>query len=273
MVALAQANLTATERAALEAAVEALVEGLGDDLVSVWLYGSRARGEGGTEDSDVDLLVITRDRERDRERVSDLIGDAADAAGADQYAFMSQVFDPALIAERRAIGSFFLQEVDRDKLVLYGDAHGARGERIEPPDLIEGEMKPRTAEFMELARERLPIARMTSKAEGASVSVGVSYYASLYAARAALSERDLHAKTHSGTWTLFRREFVQSGEFDAKLTKAAANGLRKLRESADYAAAAITPEQAKEALAIAERFVAAVEELLDGEADGQVEDR
>ncbi|MGB9870548.1 MAG: nucleotidyltransferase domain-containing protein [Anaerolineae bacterium] len=39
--------------------VEALREGLGDRLIAVILFGSRARGEADT-DSDGDLLVIAR---------------------------------------------------------------------------------------------------------------------------------------------------------------------------------------------------------------------
>lgn len=42
------------------------------ELESVWLFGSRARGEDRGEGSDVDLLVITRgDPERDRNRCLD----------------------------------------------------------------------------------------------------------------------------------------------------------------------------------------------------------
>jgi integrase len=36
---------------------------------------------------------------------------------------------------------------------------------------------------------------------------------SLFAARAALSERDQDAKTHRGTWSLFHQEFVAGGTF------------------------------------------------------------
>jgi len=48
---------TETLSAALAPVIDALRNGLGDDLVAVVLFGSRARGEGGP-DSDWDLLVI-----------------------------------------------------------------------------------------------------------------------------------------------------------------------------------------------------------------------
>ena len=45
MPTVAETSLTALERATLERFVELLERALGDDLGSVWLYGSRARGE------------------------------------------------------------------------------------------------------------------------------------------------------------------------------------------------------------------------------------
>jgi predicted nucleotidyltransferase len=59
MPALAEAALSDLERRALKAIVGALRGRFGDDLVAVWLYGSRARGERHAE-SDIDLLVVVR---------------------------------------------------------------------------------------------------------------------------------------------------------------------------------------------------------------------
>jgi predicted nucleotidyltransferase len=49
-----------TDMGVLGQAVEALQRGLGDRLISVVLFGSRARGEGRDE-SDWDLLLLARD--------------------------------------------------------------------------------------------------------------------------------------------------------------------------------------------------------------------
>jgi predicted nucleotidyltransferase len=45
MPTLADARLSAAERRMLDRFVAVLRERLGDDLISVWLFGSRARGE------------------------------------------------------------------------------------------------------------------------------------------------------------------------------------------------------------------------------------
>ncbi|MGH2879791.1 MAG: nucleotidyltransferase domain-containing protein [Solirubrobacteraceae bacterium] len=93
------------------------------DLESVWLYGSRARGEGRAPDSDIDLLVITRgDRTRDRERAWRLIDRAADDLHANPAPFVPHTRDREWLDRRRAVRSFFIEEVDRDKVVLLGEA-------------------------------------------------------------------------------------------------------------------------------------------------------
>jgi len=68
MPVLAEAALDERERALLRRLVGARREGYGDDLFAVWLYGSRARGERTHDESDVDVLVITRG-ERSDERL------------------------------------------------------------------------------------------------------------------------------------------------------------------------------------------------------------
>lgn len=122
-------------------------------------------------------------------------------------------------------------------------------------------MSPRSEEFLASAKRRLRSAHAELEFDAPEVALGVAYYAMLYAARAALSEADRHAKTHSGTWNLFRQTFVVSGQFDKQLA-AAAQALQQPREAADYDAAAVSEEFAVETLRTAERFVAAVEELI-----------
>lgn len=114
-------SLTPRERRVLESFVVRLEAELGDDLRSVWLFGSRARGEPiANEESDVDVLVIARGASRalDR-RVQDLLYDVAE--GSSWIWFSILVRDPNWLAGRREIGSFFVQEIDRDKLVLAGE--------------------------------------------------------------------------------------------------------------------------------------------------------
>lgn len=120
MATVHEARLSRVERRVIERWIERLRHEL--DLDSVWLFGSRARGEGGGEGSDVDLLVITRgDPEPDRSRVWALIDEAARELEADPAVFVPHTWDRAWLENRREIGSFFVQELDRDRIVLHGE--------------------------------------------------------------------------------------------------------------------------------------------------------
>jgi predicted nucleotidyltransferase len=119
MPSLAEAALTLKERRVIERLVEILKQDL--DLQAAWLYGSRARGERTSPDSDVDLLMITPKGREDLWEVIRVLHRIANEEGADPTAFATLVMDPRRVAQRREVGSFFMQEVDRDKVVLHGD--------------------------------------------------------------------------------------------------------------------------------------------------------
>ncbi len=109
------------ESAALERLVELLQEEFGADLRAVWLYGSRARGERPVSGSDIDVLVVASGNEwHNLERVVKLEDEAA--RGIDTRPVLSTlVYSPERLAQRREIRSFFIHEVDRDKIVLAGE--------------------------------------------------------------------------------------------------------------------------------------------------------
>jgi uncharacterized protein (UPF0332 family) len=122
-------------------------------------------------------------------------------------------------------------------------------------------LSPRSQEFYDRARERLVGARKNLSQGEYAIAVGAAYYAMLYGARAALSERDLHAKTHRGTWNLLRQTLVVEESFPLELVTEAER-LAELREAADYDALAVEESQAKHAVDSAERFLSALDELL-----------
>jgi predicted nucleotidyltransferase len=123
MTALAETSLSADERALVERFVEELRVRLGESLHAVWLFGSRARGEPASPESDVDMLVLVDDASWDgRMLVRAVLDDAARGLGLDAltWSFSVHVHNPAWLAQRREIKSFFIAEVDRDKVVLGG---------------------------------------------------------------------------------------------------------------------------------------------------------
>lgn len=122
-------------------------------------------------------------------------------------------------------------------------------------------MSPRSREFYDRARERLEGAKKNLDQGEYAIAVGAAYYAMLYGARAALSERDRYAKTHRGTWNLLRQTIVPEGSFPLELVSQAER-LAELREAADYDALIVEARQAKDAVDSAERFLSALDELL-----------
>lgn len=115
---------------------------------------------------------------------------------------------------------------------------------------------------MRRARERLSGARDSIASGHPDLAVSAAYYAMLYAARAALSERDLYARTHSGIWNLFEQTFVSAGPIDSGIGSKGRRA-QTLREQSDYEAEEFDRTQAESVLADAEAFVAAVAAILD----------
>jgi predicted nucleotidyltransferase len=127
---LSGAALNETERRVVERLVVRLREELGDDLLAVWLYGSRARGEADPSEtdpdlrSDVDLIAIVgpgREATGVAWEIQPQLEAIADAEGDSPVYYSLRFYGADFLGERRAIRDFFFQEVDRDKLVLHGD--------------------------------------------------------------------------------------------------------------------------------------------------------
>jgi predicted nucleotidyltransferase len=121
---LAEASLTDDERRLVARLVELMQDRFGDRLRSVWLYGSRARGERPGPESDIDLLAIADRDEGDDDDVLTailLVDQAAEELRVPRPIVSIKVYDPTWLEGRRAIDSFFIGEVDRDKVVLYGE--------------------------------------------------------------------------------------------------------------------------------------------------------
>jgi predicted nucleotidyltransferase len=127
---LSAAALNEVERRVVERIVGRLRSEIGSDLLAVWLYGSRARGEADPTEtdpdlrSDVDLLAIvggSRSAEDLRRWAQPMVEAEGDAEGDSPVYYSLRVFDADWLRGRRRIDSFFIQEVDRDKLILAGD--------------------------------------------------------------------------------------------------------------------------------------------------------
>lgn len=121
-------------------------------------------------------------------------------------------------------------------------------------------MSPRSEEFLDAARRKLAAAAAALQ-EDPATAVSSAYYAMLYGARAALSERDTYAKAHAGTWHEFRRLFVETGQFNGDLA-ASAHAVQPERERADYDAWAAPADEAQRVIQLAGAFLGGIAELI-----------
>ncbi|MEX0972960.1 MAG: HEPN domain-containing protein [Solirubrobacterales bacterium] len=122
-------------------------------------------------------------------------------------------------------------------------------------------MSPRSWEMIDQARDRARVAAELLASQHLEAAVSAAYYSMLYAARAALSEHDEHARRHGGTWGLFHRRFVATGAFDQGLHSLAQQA-QEAREGADYEAKTPPAEEAERYVTGAADFLAAIEQML-----------
>ncbi|MEK6607824.1 MAG: HEPN domain-containing protein [Myxococcota bacterium] len=127
------------------------------------------------------------------------------------------------------------------------------------------ELRARVAAAFPRARDKLRAARQVLAAGLPAEAVGPAYYAAFRAAETALWIEGDEPRTHEGLKSLFGLRFVRTGRLPPNL----ASILRELkdeRENGDYSVfPAVTEEDAKEAIASAERFVDAVEAFVRGQ--------
>lgn len=121
---LTQASLRRDELDLLTRFAAVLQTHLAEALHAVWLFGSRARGERPRDGSDVDVLVLVDDASwESKRRVYAAFDEAARELGLESLApwFSVHIHTREWLESRRAIESFFISEVDRDKIVVSTD--------------------------------------------------------------------------------------------------------------------------------------------------------
>jgi uncharacterized protein (UPF0332 family) len=126
-------------------------------------------------------------------------------------------------------------------------------------------MKPETRDFLSSARELLNRAPALLAQEFTDEAGRAAYLAGYHAAQAALFEcEDRVFKTHKGVQSEFSRLVKDDSSFDGDL-RAFLGQTYNLKALADYEAgpgSKVSHAQAAEAIATAQRFVAAIEALI-----------
>jgi len=103
------------ERMAVDDCVARLYRALGDELVSLWLFGSKARGDADP-DSDIDLLVVTNALDWDLRDTIQGIG--AKCSLEYDVLFNTHILDRARWDEEEHYRSTLWREIQRDGVSL-----------------------------------------------------------------------------------------------------------------------------------------------------------
>ena len=116
---------------------------------------------------------------------------------------------------------------------------------------------------LELAFERVTVAKKMIDSGYFKDSINRSYYAIFTAVRALLSERQIDFKKHSAVIGYFRREYIKTGIFDEKFSDYIGKAFR-FRNDCDYEDFIIVSrEKAEEQYQHAVEFCEAVKKFLE----------
>ncbi|MBN2251366.1 MAG: HEPN domain-containing protein [Candidatus Altiarchaeota archaeon] len=118
--------------------------------------------------------------------------------------------------------------------------------------------------LLKRSEEKLKAAETLLEANLYSDAVSRAYYAMLYAARALLSSKGIHPKTHNGVMTKLASEYVNKGVLDRESFQLFASSQEDM-EDADYGLLAdISREEAIRITRGAEDFIEKIKRLMEG---------
>jgi len=107
--------LTKREREALRTFVERLHQSLGENLVKVILFGSKARAQA-KRGSDIDLLVILQ--KQDIQDAHEVYRAASRTDLRWRVDISPKIYSLEEYQHRRAVGALFIQEIEKNGILL-----------------------------------------------------------------------------------------------------------------------------------------------------------
>ena len=118
-----QFNLQKRYRKPIEEFVRRALEWYRDRIEDIILFGSVARGEG-KEDSDVDILVVVK--ERNIEDMKEIVGIAFEVSMEHSQDISPKIYTVNEILNRIEMGAPFIKEVLKEGVSLYGEIRAGK---------------------------------------------------------------------------------------------------------------------------------------------------
>jgi uncharacterized protein (UPF0332 family) len=120
-------------------------------------------------------------------------------------------------------------------------------------------MKPEIAALIKKAERSIASAKLQAANGYFDFAAARAYYAMFYAAEALPHSRGLQFSSHGAVHAAFGKEFIKSGQLDAKFHRALLEAFRQ-RQEADYNTEPISLQAAEEIIRDAEAFFAAAQQ-------------
>ncbi len=102
------------EKKVIESFVKELREKLGDDIVSIRLFGSKVKGDF-KEDSDIDIFVLVKEKRKVRDKISDIAADYFFETNIPLSPIVYSLFE---YKKNKELNSFFIENVEKEGIAL-----------------------------------------------------------------------------------------------------------------------------------------------------------
>jgi len=106
--------LNKTEKKVIKSFVKELKEKLGNEIITILLFGSKARGDF-EKDSDIDIFIVVRKKGDIRDKISDI---AADYFFEYDVPLAPVVYSLFEYEKNKELGSFFFEQVEKEGITL-----------------------------------------------------------------------------------------------------------------------------------------------------------
>ena len=232
-------------------------DALGDQVDSIVLYGSAARGDAGTE-SDIDILVVGHDSRSLRDITGKIAFDL-DCEGGFTFIISAFTIERDELFRLRRLGSPFVRNVLREGHILYDNDTFAG-----IPDMTDEPSEEYITRQLESADEALDAAELLLENNHLKAAANRAYYTMFYAAIAALMQSggDL-PRTHGGVTNQFGLHYVRTGIIDSELA-GTLQETYELRRKSDYELEVnFAEDEIRQAVQNARAFVSAIRSALD----------
>ncbi len=259
-------HLSSTERAALTDYTHRLREQFPQELDKVILFGSKARGDA-TDESDLDLLIVTRGRDPNFPSEAQRIRYALELEY--HVIFGGTTMTGQEFAWHRRHRSPFYRSVISEGINVLAQPPRRLSPRATPVIYRGPNRRFKLNEHAKLminlkfadGKEDLDTARDLLRLGRYRGAISQSYYAVFMVSTAVLLTLDLVRAKHSGVQAAFHEYFIREKRFEPEYGIIFDHS-RKYREGADYKSWRFTPEKAAQIVADCEKFFTRMERYL-----------